>query len=103
MKRNKYDLKQLGDVIKQVEELVSVSRAKAHGDASETHDCVACIVNVLLRKKLSDLLNAEDIYVILIALKLVRDSQNPDNIDNAIDTSGYSVLWTQEKAKRGGL
>ena len=33
-----------------------------------------------------------------IVQKLVRDSQNPKNIDNPIDVIGYGALWAEGKS-----
>jgi hypothetical protein len=54
-------------------------------------------MNILWRKKLKIKLVGEDMYVLMIALKLIRDSQNQKNIDNPIDVIGYGALWAEGK------
>jgi hypothetical protein len=34
----------------------------------------------------------------MIALKLIRDTQNPKNMDNPIDVIGYAALWAEGKS-----
>jgi hypothetical protein len=55
-------------------------------------------MNVFWRKKLKEDLVGEDMYVFMIALKLIRDSQNSKNMDNPIDTIGYGALWAEKKS-----
>jgi hypothetical protein len=86
------------EALQKAEQLINGARAKTHGNAEDTHDSLAKVMNVLWRKKLKEDLVGEDMYVFLIALKLIRDSQNSKNMDNPIDTIGYGALWAEKKS-----
>ena len=43
---------QRSEALKKVDLIINGPRAKAHGDATETHTNIAAIWNILLRKKL---------------------------------------------------
>ena len=43
---------QRSEALKKVDLIINGPRAKAHGDATETHNNIAAIWNILLRKKL---------------------------------------------------
>ena len=85
------------EALKKAEQLINGSRARTHGDAKDTHESIAKIMNVLWRHKLKSDLTFEDMYKFFIVGKLVRDSQNPKNIDNPIDVIGYGALWAEGK------
>ena len=55
-------------------------------------------MNVSWRHKIKSELTYDDIYKLCIVQKLVRDSQNPRNMDNPIDVIGYAALWAEGKS-----
>ena len=85
------------EALKKAEQLINGARARTHGDAKDTHESIAKIMNVLWRHKLKSDLTFEDMYKFFMVGKLVRDSQNPKNIDNPIDVIGYGALWAEGK------
>jgi Zn-dependent metalloprotease len=89
---------QRSEALQKAEHLINGARAKTHGDAKDTHESFAKVMNILWRKKLKADLVGEDMYVLMIALKLIRDTQNPKNMDNPIDVIGYAALWAEGKS-----
>ena len=85
------------EALKKVDLIINGARAKTHGDAYDTHTNIAAMWNILWRHKLKSDLTFEDMYKFFIVGKLVRDSQNPKNIDNPIDVIGYGALWAEGK------
>ena len=53
--------------------------------------------NILLRKKLKQDLDINDIYRCMIGIKQIRNSQNPKVEDNMIDIIGYAALAIEAK------
>ena len=84
---------QRSEALQKAEQLINGSRARTHGDARDTHESIAKMMNILWRHKLKSDLTYEDMYKFCIVQKLVRDSQNSKNIDNPIDVIGYAALW----------
>jgi|TARA_R110000803_G_scaffold59324_3_gene117882 hypothetical protein len=85
------------EALKKAELLINGSRAKTHGDAYDTHENIAAMWNILLRKKLKMDLDINDIYRCMIGLKQIRNSQNPKVEDNMIDIIGYAALQIEGK------
>ena len=89
---------QRSEALQKAEQLINGARARTHGDPRDTHESIDRIMNVLWRHKLKAELTHDDIYKFCIVQKLVRDSQNPMNIDNPIDVIGYAALWAEGKS-----
>ena len=89
---------QRSEALQKAEQLINGARTRTHGDARDTHESIAKIMNVLWRHKLKAELTYDDIYKFCIVQKLVRDSQNPKNMDNPIDVIGYAALWAEGKS-----
>ena len=85
------------EALQKAELLINGARAKTHGDAKDTHETFAQVMNLLWRKKLKEDLVEDDMYVLMIALKLIRGTQDKKNVDNPIDTIGYGALWAEAK------
>ena len=88
---------QRSEALKKVDLIINGPRAKAHGDATETHNNIAAIWNILLRKKLKEPLDINDVYRAMIGIKQIRNSQNPKVEDNMIDIIGYAALAIEAK------
>ena len=91
------------EALKKAEELINGSRARTYGDALETHQSMAKIMNVLLAHKLKSDLTFEDMYKFFIVGKLVRDRNNAEkkikHMDNPIDVIGFAALWAAGKSQ----
>ena len=68
------------EALKKADLLINGSRARTHGDATETHTYIAQIWNILLRKKLKEPLDIHDVYRAMIGIKQIRNSQK--SMDN---------------------
>ena len=89
---------QRSEALKKAEQLINGARARTHGDAKDTHESIAKIMNVLWRHKIKSELTYDDIYKLCIVQNC--RSQNPKNMDNPIDVIGYAALWAEEKVAR---
>ena len=85
------------EALKKVDLIINGPRAKTHGDAYDTHTSIAAMWNILLRKKLKQELDINDIYRCMIGIKQIRNSQNPKVEDNMIDIIGYAALAIEAK------
>ncbi len=81
-----------GNILSAAEALIEGDRAEQHGDFIETHECVAMIASMVLRKKLSAALSASDVLLFMACLKLGRVNNGKLNKDDAIDLCGYVAL-----------
>lgn len=94
---------QRSEALKKADDLINGSRARTYGDAFETHDSIAKILNILLRHKLKSDLTFEDIYKFFIIVKLIRDRGNAEknikHMDNPIDIIGFAALWAEGKSE----
>ena len=93
---------QRSEALKKADLLINGSRAKSHGDATETHTYIAQMWNILLRKKLKEPLDIHDVYRAMIWIKQLRNSQNPRVEDNLIDIIGYAALAIEAKDGKNG-
>jgi hypothetical protein len=94
---------QRSEALKKADLLINGPRAKTHGDAYDTHTSIAKMWSILLRKKLKEDLDINDIYRCMIGIKQIRNSQNPKVEDNMIDIIGYAALAVEAKdGKNGG-
>ena len=88
---------QRSEALKKADLLINGPRAKTHGDAYDTHTSIAKMWSILLRKKLKEDLDINDIYRCMIGIKQIRNSQNPKVEDNMIDIIGYAALAIEAK------
>ncbi len=92
------------EALKKVDLIINGPRAKTHGDPYDTYASIAAMWNILLRKKLKQDLDINDIYRCMIGIKQIRNSQNPKVEDNMIDIIGYAALAIEAKdGKIGNL
>ncbi len=90
------------EALKKVDLIINGPRAKTHGNAYDTHTNIAAMWNILLRKKLKEDLDKNDIYRCMIGIKQIRNSQNPKVEDNMIDIIGYAALAIEAKDGKNG-
>jgi len=71
-------------------------RREAYGDARQTFSAYAMVWSGLLRQKLKPgvTISAEDVTLMMAALKLCRESNAPRR-DNVVDAHGYLVLHAE--------
>jgi hypothetical protein len=93
---------QRSEALKKADLLINGPRAKTHGDAYDTHTSIAKMWSILLRKKLKEDLDINDIYRCMIGIKQIRNSQNPKVEDNMIDIIGYAALAVEAKDGKNG-
>ena len=74
--------------LKKAEQLITGDRAKDYGDAYQTHESIAKMWSVLLKKEVS----VHDVYRCMIAVKCVRLTHTPKHEDSMIDIIGYASL-----------
>lgn len=74
-----------------IEQCVCKDRQAAYGEAESNFSQIAAIWNVSLGRKLTKPINALDVAIMMIGMKLARAAYNPTYRDNLIDVGGYAV------------
>jgi len=77
-----------------------LDRGDAYGPPAEVLNQIAQVLNILLAPKLQDLLTADDVGLMMIALKTVRLARVPGHLDSITDLIGYAscLVETRDKA-----
>jgi hypothetical protein len=75
----------------EAEEIVNGERRQDYGDYRDEANKLAQVWTVILDGKLKEPLTAEDIPKLMIALKLLRET-NKAKRDNRVDMVGYTIL-----------
>lgn len=91
-----------------VESYVCNDRQNTYGDAEDEFPRVAAMMNLLLKQKLSEPLDAFDVCLLHIAVKACRASANRNHADSWHDLAGYAacasgILEGQTEQKEGKL
>lgn len=95
------------EALKMVEQCICNDRQKTHGEAEDNFANIATIANVVLEAKLSSPLDALDVALFSMCIKMGRCATSPRHLDNLIDHAGYAmcgagiVLREQEKWPNG--
>jgi len=79
------------EMLRQVESCVCRDRQNTYGDAEDNFANIAAIANVALQRKLAAPLEAEDVAIFSLCIKIARLIESPHHIDNWIDAGGYAV------------
>jgi len=80
-----------GDFLDKAKELVEGERAQTYGDFEELHDKVARLWSVALGCHV----RTDQVLMCLDLLKMGRKIQNPEHLDNYIDSMGYNSLCAE--------
>lgn len=78
---------QMKSILQEAEEIVNGERQQAYGDPVKSFKDIAEIFNLIS----GDLIEAKDVILILIVVKLVRESYQHKR-DNLVDICGYAEL-----------
>lgn len=89
-------------VLSEAEKLVSGTRREDYGDAFECQNAVAKMWSIYLRDKLKTDITAEDTCMMMVLMKLVRQSMRPKR-DNIVDIAGYSRVHEMCEETRARL
>lgn len=79
------------ELLRQVESCVCADRQNTYGDAEDNFENIADLANVVLQDKLAEPLDAADVAIFSICIKLARLIESPHHIDNWIDGAGYFI------------
>jgi len=71
--------------------LIHGQRAKDYGDAGDSFQRMADLVNPILRNS-SGNLTAQDMALVMIQVKVARLVESPDHEDSWTDIAGYAAL-----------
>lgn len=88
----------------EAKELVFGDRQRAYSNPLDDYTTTAQIVNALLKDKLKEKLTAEDLQLVMVAVKLSRLSRNRNHRDSAVDALGYLLCYEEtqrERVRRG--
>lgn len=95
------------EALKMVEQCICKDRQKTHGDAEDNFANIATIANIVLKNKLAQPLDALDVALFSMCIKMGRCATSPRHLDNLIDHAGYAmcgagiVLREQEQWPNG--
>lgn len=79
-------------ILQEAQRLTHGDRQQAYGNPFDTYDRAAAITNILLNTQLT----AADLAVIMLAVKLSRESFGPKR-DNRVDIAGFA--WVLDRCK----
>ena len=79
------------EALKMVEQCICNDRQKTHGDAEDNFANIANIANIVLKNKLAQPLDALDVALFSMCLKMGRCATSPRHLDNLIDHAGYAM------------
>lgn len=89
-------MKEAADILNRAADLVGGDRATAHGDAVESLQAIGELWGHLLSLMGNPLprpLEARDVAILMVGLKIVRASKGDEsNDDNYVDMAGYAGL-----------
>jgi len=80
------------DYLKEAELLIHGDREAEYGDNLMNHRRIATMWSVILGKKLTALIEPEEVAACMIALKVARLSENTKKKDSWVDVVGYGAL-----------
>jgi hypothetical protein len=89
-------------ILEEAARIVDGSRRNDYGNPLDNWTDTSAIWNVLLRKKLNAPITADDAVLMMIAVKLARESHAPKH-DNAVDIAGYArclEMLREERERR---
>ena len=71
--------------------IIAGDRRQSYGPVHESFQNVADVWNAILRGKARDTITPQQVALMMIGLKLIRESNRPDR-DNRVDICGYAGL-----------
>ena len=75
---------------------ITQDRAATHGGAEDSFADIAAMWSIYLEHAVSP----EDVCMMMVLLKTVRFKNNPQHVDNSIDTVGYAALAGEIASQR---
>lgn len=89
-------------ILQEADALIHGDRKESYGHCLDEYSRLAELVNPALRSKLKAPLEAEDLLLVMVLLKINRHISNPTHRDSKVDASGYIGLIDecQEERKR---
>lgn len=79
------------DILKQASKIISGERRAAYGPTDESFRRIALVWNGILLPKLKTELAPEEVALMMIGLKVMREANRPKD-DNLVDIIGYTLL-----------
>jgi len=76
------------NILKKADKLISSEREKEHGDASKNFEMVSDLWSTYLGVDIFP----HEVPMMMVLYKVARTTENPYNVDNYVDTSGYGAL-----------
>ena len=76
------------NILQRADKLVSSDREIEHGDAKKNFDMVAELWSTYLGYDIFP----HEVPMMMALYKIARTTENPSNLDNYVDTCGYSAL-----------
>jgi len=76
------------NILKKADKLTSTEREVEHGDASKNFEMVSDLWSTYLGVDIFP----HEVPMMMVLYKVARTTENPYNVDNYVDTSGYGAL-----------
>lgn len=86
-----------GSILNEAHQLVHGERGAHYGPPHEDFGRTAVMVSALLERKLKEPLDARDVALFMICIKLSRESYYPKR-DNRVDIAGYAETLNMVEA-----
>lgn len=86
-------------VLEEAQRIVCGDRTRTYGRPAQSMDDVAAVWTALLRHKLSVAINAADVAMLMVTLKVTRE-QHKHGRDNIVDIAGYAQVLSEVHRNR---
>lgn len=90
------------NLLQRAEELVYGDRNEVYGHPLDDFSRQAALLNILFDKKLKVLFSAEDIPLLMLAVKMSRLTETPNHYDTWVDVAGYAGTWDRVNRGKNG-
>lgn len=85
------------EVLDKVREMVTGIKEEMHGSKRPNHERIAAVWTWFLQSRsgLNIQVSASDVAAMMVLLKIARSTYGGHNIDDGLDMTGYSAIFTE--------
>lgn len=76
------------EILELANSYITQDRAATHGDAEDSFKTISVFWSAYLDHPVAP----QDVCAMMVLLKMARAKNNPDHLDNWVDTAGYSAI-----------
>lgn len=94
MNENKENVNETTNILREAEKIIYGDREKTYGSPSKNLSTIAKMWNAYLQSlnKAPDQLDAQDVAIMMVLLKVARLGNTPGHRDSLVDSCGYMAL-----------